>query len=60
MKPANTPRVIDVQEAQANLEQLVDELGPGESFLISVDGKPQVNVVGLTPEEIERMAKAEE
>jgi antitoxin (DNA-binding transcriptional repressor) of toxin-antitoxin stability system len=53
-------RIIDIFEAQANLEQLIDELGASESFLISVDGEPRVKVVGLTPEEIERLIKEQE
>ena len=35
-------RIIDILEAQANLEELIDELKPGEWFAISVDGKPKV------------------
>ena len=46
-------RVIDIDEFRANLEKLVDETGPGESFLISVDGEPKVQVIGLTEEEAE-------
>ena len=41
-------RVVDIEEFRANLEQLVDETRPGESFLISVKGEPKVEVIGLT------------
>jgi antitoxin (DNA-binding transcriptional repressor) of toxin-antitoxin stability system len=44
-------------ETQENLEQLIDELEPGEWFIISVEGKPKVKVVALTDEEIERLAE---
>jgi antitoxin (DNA-binding transcriptional repressor) of toxin-antitoxin stability system len=51
-------RIIDIEEVRANLEELIDELKPGEWFAISVDGVPKVKVVALTPEEIERLSKA--
>jgi antitoxin (DNA-binding transcriptional repressor) of toxin-antitoxin stability system len=44
-------RIIDIEEVRANLEQLIDELRPGECFAISVDGVPKVKVVALFPEE---------
>jgi antitoxin (DNA-binding transcriptional repressor) of toxin-antitoxin stability system len=50
-------RAIDIVEAQANLEQLIDELKPGEWFVISVDGTPRVKVVALTPEAVERLTE---
>jgi hypothetical protein len=40
-------RVIDFQEFHDNLEQLVDELSPGESFIVSRDGVLSVMVTGL-------------
>ena len=55
-----TMKIIDIREAQANLEQLIDDLGPGESFVIAVDGKPRVKVMRLTPDEIEHMVKGKE
>jgi hypothetical protein len=60
IREAGTLRIIDILEAQANLEQLIDELKPGESFAISVDGKPRVKVIALTPEEFERLSLEEE
>ena len=48
-------RIVDLHEAQANLEQLIDELKPGESFAIAVGGVPRVRVIALTPEEIKGM-----
>lgn len=50
-------RIIDIREVQANLEQLIVEIKPGEMFVISVDGKPKAKVVGLTAEEIERVSQ---
>jgi antitoxin (DNA-binding transcriptional repressor) of toxin-antitoxin stability system len=53
-------RIIDIQEAQANLEELIDELKPGEWFAISVDGKPKVKVIALTPEEFRQLSLQEQ
>jgi len=53
-------RIIDLLEAQANLEELIDELKPGEWFAISVDGQPRVKVMALTPEEFEQLKLEEE
>jgi antitoxin (DNA-binding transcriptional repressor) of toxin-antitoxin stability system len=44
-------RIIDIEEVRANLEELIDELKPGESFAISVGGVPKVKVEALFPEE---------
>jgi antitoxin (DNA-binding transcriptional repressor) of toxin-antitoxin stability system len=53
-------KIVDIQEAQAHLEELIDELRPGESFVIAVDGKPRVKVTALTPDEIRRLEKGKE
>ncbi|MGD0295084.1 MAG: hypothetical protein ABSB30_14645 [Terracidiphilus sp.] len=52
-------RIIDILEAQTNLEKLIDELKPGEWFAISVDGKPKVKVIALTPEEFRQLSLEE-
>jgi antitoxin (DNA-binding transcriptional repressor) of toxin-antitoxin stability system len=49
-------QIIDIQEVQASLEELIDELMSGESFAISVEGDPKVRVIALFPEEFERLA----
>ncbi len=46
-------RTIDIEEVRANLEELIDELKPGEGFVISVSGIPRVKVLATTPEEFE-------
>jgi antitoxin (DNA-binding transcriptional repressor) of toxin-antitoxin stability system len=50
-------RVVDILEAQEKLEELIDELAPGESFAIAVNGKPRVKVVKLKEEEIEELLR---
>lgn len=47
------PKVMDIEDFRANLERIVEETGPGESFLLSVNGKPTVEVIGLTRDEAE-------
>ena len=49
-------RIIDFQEFHVNLEQLIERLGPGESFIVSRDGVPAVMVTGL--EEAERSTES--
>ena len=51
-------RIIDIEEVRVHLEQLIDELKPGECFAVSVDGMPKVKAVALHPNEIEQLAKA--
>ena len=53
-------RVIDIVEAQARLEELIDELGPGDWFAIAVDGVPRVKVIALTDAEIAKLTKNSE
>ena len=50
-------RVVDILEAQERLEELIDELAPGEWFAIAVDGEPRVKVVALTEAEIEELSR---
>ncbi len=50
-------RIIDIEEVRANLEQLINEVKPGEWFAVSVDGKPKVKVAALFPEGIEQLKK---
>jgi antitoxin (DNA-binding transcriptional repressor) of toxin-antitoxin stability system len=40
-------RTIDIEEVRKNLEELIDDLKPGQRFAISVDGTPRVQVVAL-------------
>jgi len=53
-------RVIDFQEFHDNLEQLVDELSPGESFIVSRDGVLSVMVTGLGGEDRSTHSGAED
>ena len=50
-------RVIDILEAQARLEELIDELAPREWFAIAVDGVPKVKVIKLTEGEIAKLTR---
>ena len=53
-------RVIDIEEARANLDELIDSLRPRERFAISVDGRPRVLVFALTKKEIKKLGEIEE
>lgn len=43
--------VITVEEAQANLSQLIDQLAPGEELVITRNARPVAQLVGLPAEE---------
>jgi antitoxin (DNA-binding transcriptional repressor) of toxin-antitoxin stability system len=49
-------RAIDIEEVRANLEELIDELKPGEGFAISVGGIPRAKVLAITPGESEQLS----
>jgi antitoxin (DNA-binding transcriptional repressor) of toxin-antitoxin stability system len=49
-------RTVDIQEAQEELEELIDDLKPGDWFEISVDGRARVRVLALSGEELEALA----
>ena len=38
-------RIVDIEQAKADLTRLVAEAAAGESIIIAVDGKPLVKVV---------------
>ena len=38
-------RIVDIEQAKADLTRLVAEAAAGEPFIITVDGKPLVKVV---------------
>ena len=38
-------RIVDIEDAKAELARLVAEAAAGEPFIIAVDGKPLVKVV---------------
>ncbi len=41
---------ITVEEAQANLSQLLDRLAPGEELVVTRDARPIARLVGLPAE----------
>ena len=40
-------RIVDIEQAKADLTRLVAEAGAGEPFVIAVDGKPLAKVVAV-------------
>lgn len=55
MSKAGEIRIVDIREAEARLEDLINELAPGERFLISVDGVLMASLAALTEDEIAGM-----
>ena len=41
---------ITIEEAQAQLAQLIDQLAPGEALVITRNARPIANLVGLPAE----------
>ena len=41
---------ITIEEAQARLPQLIDQLAPGEELVITKNSRPIAQLVGLTAE----------
>ncbi len=41
---------ITIEEAQARLPQLIDQLGPGDELVITRNSRPIAQLVGLTAE----------
>ena len=41
---------ITIEEAQAQLAQLIDQLAPGEALVITRNARPIANLVGLAAE----------
>jgi hypothetical protein len=50
-------RVVDIEDFRANMEELIEGLKPGDSFLLSVEGIPKVQVIALTDADRERLCK---
>lgn len=53
-------RNIDIQDAEANIDRLIEDAENGNPFTISVDGKPLVKVKHMEKKEIEHLPKIED
>ncbi|MDE0048683.1 MAG: type II toxin-antitoxin system prevent-host-death family antitoxin [Rhodospirillales bacterium] len=42
-------RIVDIEQAKADLTRLIAEAASGEPFVIAVDGKPLVKVIAADP-----------
>jgi antitoxin (DNA-binding transcriptional repressor) of toxin-antitoxin stability system len=58
--PRKRVRIVDIEEARAELGRLIDALKPGEWFVISANGIPRVKVVALSNQERDRLMKEEQ
>jgi prevent-host-death family protein len=52
-------RTVDLKEAEAHIDELIDEAEHGKPFTISVDGKPMVKVKHMEKSEIDSLPKPE-
>ncbi len=41
---------ITIEEAQAKLSQLIDQLAPGDELIITRNARPVAQLVGVSPE----------
>jgi prevent-host-death family protein len=53
-------RNVDLKEAEAHIDELIDEAEHGKPFTISVDGKPMVKVSHMEREEFDQLPKADD
>lgn len=52
-------RTVDIRDAEANLDRLIEEAEKGKPFTISSDGKPLVRVSRIEKGELDKLPKAE-
>lgn len=57
---AVTMRTVELTEAKAHMDELIEGAERGRPFAISVDGKPMLKVSHIEREELERLPKVEE
>ncbi len=55
-----TMRTLDVDAAQPNLDQLIEDAEHGKPFAISIHGKPMIKVARMEKDEVDRLPKAED
>jgi antitoxin (DNA-binding transcriptional repressor) of toxin-antitoxin stability system len=48
-------RILDIEYFRTHMEEVIEGLKPGESFLLSVEEVPKVRVIALTDAERERL-----
>jgi antitoxin (DNA-binding transcriptional repressor) of toxin-antitoxin stability system len=51
---------VDIQDAEANIDRLIEDAEKGKPFIISIDGKPVVKVKHMEKSEIEHLPKPED
>jgi antitoxin (DNA-binding transcriptional repressor) of toxin-antitoxin stability system len=57
---ALTMRTVDLGEAEANLDHLIDDAEHGKPFTIAIEGKPAIKVARMEKEDVDRLPKADE
>jgi hypothetical protein len=52
-------RTVDLAEAEANIDQLIEGAEQGKPFAIVIHGKPMIKVAHMEKEELDRLPKAD-
>jgi antitoxin (DNA-binding transcriptional repressor) of toxin-antitoxin stability system len=60
MKNRDKTSTVELKEAEANIDRLIDEAEKGKPFTIAVDGKPLVKVSRMEKKEIDELPKPAE
>ena len=53
-------RTVDIGEAEANLDHLIEDAEHGKPFTICAEGKPLLRVARIEKEELEKLPKVDE
>jgi prevent-host-death family protein len=59
MNKKKKTQTVDIRDAEANLDRLIEEAEKGKPFIISADGKPLVKVSRMEKGELDKLPKAE-
>jgi hypothetical protein len=57
---ASTLRTVDIEEANANLDYLIEDAEHGHPFTIAIEGKPAIKVARMEKEDLDKLPKADE
>ena len=60
MNKRDKTRTVEIKEAEANIDRLIDEAEKGHPFTIAADGKPLVKVSSMGKKQIDELPKPAE
>ena len=53
-------RTVELPDAEANFNRLLEDAARGKPFAIAIDGKPVIKVARMEKEDIDRLPKADD